>query len=1335
MQTLDIRFLKNLKEKLNNSNLRSIYLNALPKRYLTRLDLADLDTLQEGTSKAFIECLLNKANFNFPISPANDVDTKEEAAIIKRLSSITIEHNDHYEEHGTKTFGFGYPILLVKDPKNPKKIVKAPLIIWSLNISRNLNNENEWIISREENFSVTTNTVLASFLRKHAKIQLQPMYDQMLEDSILDKDELAEMAHLHMKQLNPNISDRTQSLFRKVLDEDVAPIKSKDAIESLPLDSPIILWSGVFGLFRSQKDSIVKDLDYFIDNINQLQPLVEQNPNPSDPDKSSFMKHSFTMLETDPSQQEILHHLDKGKNLVVQGPPGTGKSQTLTGIIANTISNAGTCLVVCEKKTALDVIYSMLEKMGLQELAVIVEDVYRDRAPLVQSVRERAQHQHKAYQVSPNFIRLLKSCASHVNRLQSFHKKLQQPLLGDNTWTEVVGSFLEYNQQFDKNILNKKLRPSQFDFSSNEFEAILAILSEGEMLFKELGTMNHPLNAIHDRFFRQANAVQVEDETKKALDAVCKAVQSAQRDAFTYLFEYEQLLEQHFAKVYTDKMNLTDKIIDLIEGGLAQSSYHFNKNAGFYRKLMKRMSDKVKKLEEDKVSTLEHFLQLQKYHAKFNYFNFTFLDTSNHTTLEFKKLLENINEYKMHLYDWHEGRMPLLQELVRELGPGKIYKHVSFDKRVREITKNLNVFEQAFAKKQVFKVNFKFATRNIRKRLTQIEDLDKNLQKLQNEFDQFSAYHALKFFWLNLNPKQQAAFLALADINPKNWIGTFSSWYTYHLLAHHENKDIPDSHGFDLTRTTFEKELQQLQKILVGHTLKYWRGEQTRATQIFNQQKAPLTLQSLYNTRGSNAGHRTALRKIIESDPNLFTRFFPVVMVSPAVCASILPLHPGLFDVVIFDEASQLNLEDTFGALVRGKYKIISGDSHQLPPPDSFQPHYASTNQQDLVVDDEYWDTNDLISENINYLSSSASLLDYALSEGNYMEAFLEVHYRSRHPYLIDFSNAAFYGKRLMAFPTKEPYTPITFKAINGVYQNYCNEAEADAIIDYLLTLDIANQCPSIAIATFNLHQRNLILEKIQQKAQENPTQANQLQQLLNAGLFVKNLENIQGEERDILLLSTTFGLRENGSMPQTFGPINHEDGYKLLNVIITRAKEKVCIFNSIPSNYYQNYQREILQKGNTGKGIFYAYLAYAEAVSEGHEQKRQEILNLVFDQCQKKPFHQSFNKPNNRLFEQQVFSFLQTAFPNLTIKSNYQHAGFSLPIAILNDNNQVNIAFYHDIFHERHSEEAYAWDMFHEMYLKKLGIHCYRIWSKDWWENTHQAQQKLIVQIRDIVG
>lgn len=1338
MQTIDHRFLDNLKQKLSTGNRRSIYLNAVPDQYLTRLDVSNLDTLQEGLTNDFLSSLFSQANFSCLVqpSPSNDPAVqKKQKSILRRLQSITIENQDHFSEQGVKTFSFGFPILVMRDLKDPTKIIKAPLLIWSLDIERSFGSVNQWQISRQEDYAVVTNMVLNSYLMSQAQIQLQPIYDQLLEDAILDRDELAKMVFLHLKQLSPTLPNHMEGTFRQILQQPLTPLPSSKKIAQMPLEAPTVLWSGVFGLFRSQKESIINDIDHFATNIDTLNTQVIALQDKLHQGDSTFMKHAFTVVDTDPSQQKLLHQLDKGKNLIIQGPPGTGKSQILTGIIANTISNAGTCLVVCEKKTALDVIYNNLKELGLQELAVIIEDTHRDRRTVVDSVRERVKQQHKTYQPSPTFIRLLRSCTSSVNLLQQYQQKMRAPLSGDLTYKALVGQYLQADQLSDADTIQASINPKNFAFNLMEHEEICNILDEGELLFNRLGTMQHPLNALSDHFFRQANVAQVEKNIKQSLDSLSKIVQSAQRDMLAYLFEYEKLLEKHYEDVYLAKSSKTAQIIDLIEAGMQASKYYFNKNTGLYRGFLKTISSKYKKLDEDKATVLQTVLELKKNHKKYHYFDFKFLDISDHSKLVFEELLKNINDYQTKVYEWHESRGPVIRDLVNELSPTKIYKYVNFHTKVNEVSRHLDEFEQKFSSSKVFKVDFKFASRNIRKRHKQLEGLEKNLTKLQEQFDNFGDYHALKFFWLSLTDGQRVAMQQLVDINPSDWEKSFSSWYLNAMLKHHQDEYIPNEMSYNLTRKSYEKELAAFQRMLIPHTLKYWRGEQSRQVQLFHHNQAPLKLHSLYNKRGNKGERRNPLRKIIGVAPELFQSFFPVLLVSPSVCSSILPLQPGLFDVVLFDEASQLRIEDTFCALTRGKYKIISGDSQQMPPSDYFQATQTFHNEESNASE-EIWDNTSLVNDSIDYLSSSESLLEFGLAEGYYAESFLEVHYRSRHPYLIDFSNAAFYGNRLTPIFLPTGKAPIHLSTIDGVYEEGCNEKEAIAVVDYLVKIAKKyKKAPSVGVATFNLHQRNLILDHIQNRAIEVPEEGSLLQKLFSAGLFVKNLENIQGDERDYLVISTTFGKRSDNSFIQNYGPINRQDGYRLLNVIITRAKQHIQVFTSIPSSYYQNYRAEIIKNGNNGKGIFYAYLAYANAVGQKDEATRQAILDLVLEHCQQKPIEELLYSVEDTTFENHVVSLLQQEFADAKIIANHSYAGMCLPIAILDKDNELKIALYYDVSIDKDTPESYAWDLFVEQRLKKLKVDCCRIWSNEWWENTANAQQKLFSQVQQALS
>jgi very-short-patch-repair endonuclease len=259
------------------------------------------------------------------------------------------------------------------------------------------------------------------------------------------------------------------------------------------------------------------------------------------------------------------------------------------------------------------------------------------------------------------------------------------------------------------------------------------------------------------------------------------------------------------------------------------------------------------------------------------------------------------------------------------------------------------------------------------------------------------------------------------------------------------------------------------------------------------------------------------------------------------------------------------------------------------------------------------------------------------------------------------------------------------------------------------------------------MFQRNLILELIRVKSQNNPEAAAIIDNLIaNKNFFVKNLENIQGDEKDIIIISTTFGKSRDGCFIQNFGPLTQEKGYKLLNVIITRAKHQLYVCTSIPTESYLRYSEEITNRGNKGKGIFYAYLAYAKAVAEGNTEQIDSILELLLKNCSDTSGHlfDVIESP----FEQEVFDYLVEYLGHKRIKTQYHCGGFRIDIVIepvIPDYPKIAIECDGAAYHC--SPEAFAWDTFRQKQLEANGFIFYRIWSANWWENTEVEVQSLI--------
>ncbi|MBX2980107.1 MAG: WGR domain-containing protein [Flavobacteriales bacterium] len=348
----------------------------------------------------------------------------------------------------------------------------------------------------------------------------------------------------------------------------------------------------------------------------------------------------------------------------------------------------------------------------------------------------------------------------------------------------------------------------------------------------------------------------------------------------------------------------------------------------------------------------------------------------------------------------------------------------------------------------------------------------------------------------------------------------------------------------------------------------------------------------------------------------------PVWLMSPQSVSDILPLDTKLFDVVIYDEASQITLEEGVPALFRTAQTIIVGDEMQMPPTNFF-----NTTSGD--VDEE----EDATEERIGIALDADSLLSQGVRK--LPGVMLGWHYRSRHESLISFSNAAFYGRDLLTIPDQQllqaqqtPISvadaaeavqhasalsdrPISFHHVrNGVYHERRNSQEARYIA--LLIQQMLGQGRSIGVVAFSIEQQSAIEEALQELAAADKAFEARLEEEYQrveddqfVGLFIKNLENVQGDERDVIIMSVCYAPNANGRMLMNFGPINRRGGEKRLNVIFSRAKRHMAVVSSITAN-------DIKNEHNEGANYLRRFLQYAERLSAGEQDGASTVLDSL---------------------------------------------------------------------------------------------------------------------------
>lgn len=372
------------------------------------------------------------------------------------------------------------------------------------------------------------------------------------------------------------------------------------------------------------------------------------------------------------------------------------------------------------------------------------------------------------------------------------------------------------------------------------------------------------------------------------------------------------------------------------------------------------------------------------------------------------------------------------------------------------------------------------------------------------------------------------------------------------------------------------------------------------------------------------------LREFIELGAGLgLMKLRPVWLMNPDVASRVLPLKAALFDSVIYDEASQMPVEHALPTLYRGRISVVSGDEKQMPPTTFFASKVESDEAE--AFDGEAYDDDDTEEEreafeetwNRREIKDCPDLLQLARS--NLPNATLQIHYRSAYRELIGFSNACFYGNHL-SVPVRHPEStirsvrPIEVIRTDSVYQEQTNPGEAAKVVQVLSEIwqrDF-HERPSVGVVTFNRKQADLIEELLEARAEQDSVfreayrqECERIEQGEDMSVFVKNVENVQGDERDVIIFSSTFGRNSQGTFRRSFGVLGQKGGERRLNVAVTRARQKVIMVTSMPIGDISDVLTTH-RLPTTPRDFLQGYMEYARAISSGELDTAMALLRRM---------------------------------------------------------------------------------------------------------------------------
>lgn len=1233
----------------------------------------------------------------------------------KSLRRIADQAQTSLEEQGVNTLFLSLGMLHYKESSASDEVFQAPFVMLPVVLQRKSARTGYTIEATEDD--PLLNPALAEYLRRTHGITLPelPELTNLPEQYDLQRffTEAAQaVASQTGWQVKVDIYLSFFSFQKFVMYKDLEA--NAESLGSHPLIRQIILRSG--GSIRDLPEEI---------RAAQL-------------DKEFPPERTAQVVNADASQLRAILAVSRNHNLVLEGPPGTGKSQTITNLIAQALSENKSVLFVAEKMAALEVVYNRLVEAGvgefclelhstkankravMQELAAAldaslqrprVEEQAAGRIGVVRaelSAYTRAVHEpFGALQMSPyraygELEKVLSAPKLKFSRpvepitrqqMDSAERNLRdlaeaaQPI-GDpavHPWRSTTRTF--YSEQ-DIDAARDLLTSL-----STRLARILKLAAQSE---RDLSLP--PISAFAD----VPRAIVIADLLARSPGAPLTVLQSeawnspphtavefvGRGRAFTALHEE---VKQKFSASILDQEHAADvEFIETKENSLLR---FLNFLSGRFRAVKRRWLDyrqpsyQATLLEQaadmrrvDALRLERARLKSEDEHARALFgalwqgesSDWDALDSYIRWVVEFRGVCvaNGLKEQALvvaarprpdvsviaRLRDETERAAQEMSALRMHIGWAQDYlaaaPFAEIAQRLEELYRNLHlaprwaVFEQARAR-----VAESFA----------VELLEAALRGETPFADLALAFRRVFFSrWLSEAVGKREPLRQFSTLTHEQRIAEFKKLDEGVLL---ENR-------VDLVRRLRDRVQAQLRTPEAAEAMPFLRRQ--------------LTLQrGLSPLRTTFQRALTAIRAIK-----------PVFLMSPLTVAQLLDGKAPNFDLVIFDEASQLPAEDAAGAVARGQQLVVVGDPKQLPPTNFFSVMSGTSNAPRGE-------------DGVPLFEDSESILEEFMGSGAPMTR-LKWHYRSAHESLINFANVSFYDSGLYTFPSVETDSHdagLSFEHIpEGVYEGKgLNMIEARRVADAVVRHARSNPEVSLGVGTFNLRQQIAIQDELEQRRRQDPRLEPFFARNKRAPFFVKNLENLQGDERDVIFLSVTYAKDANGVLRYNFGPLNGENGWRRLNVLTTRARQSMRVFSSMKGD-----EINPLYTTSQGPQLLRDFLLYAE---------RGRLSSTIVDEAAQ----------TESLFEREVY--MELVRHGLKLQPQVGVAGYRIDFGIRDEEMperflcgiECDGAAYHS------SETARDRDRLRQQVLEARGWTIHRLWSTDWFKDRNGQIERLL--------
>lgn len=1248
--------------------------------------------------------------------------------LVRRSVDLYRKAKSSLEEGGANTLYLAFGFLLWKQDVKESRRFRAPLILVPVTLERKSVRSGVRIIAHDDESRF--NTTLLELLRKDFGIDILGL------DGALPKDEKGVDVQ--------GVWDRVR---REVKDAPGFEVTEEVVLGHFSF-AKYLMWKDMVDRAEALRQSAV--VRHLID--------TPRDPFPSDTafvdaallDREFAPSDLLTPLPADSSQMAAIASADRGKNFIIIGPPGTGKSQTIANLIAHSLGKGRRVLFVSEKTAALDVVHRRLESVGLgrfclqlhsskarkadvlaqlgraweqRQLADEVEWTreagrlaeLRDRLNLVvdrlHQKRRNGLTAHEAMGVKVRDAALTSrvqfawpSADRHDEaQLQAMHEaatrlRIQAAAIGEVTGTplQLIASG-EWSPQWEHRVVDASRRLAA---ASAALEAATGALLDAVGITLPDRTLERldalaGFAALLSESYRTQVGFALEADGAERIEALEEAVRrlKAYAEAQTGLScSYDALAwrtldggdiarrwQEAEAAWGPKKFFAKRTLVKEMKAGGAKGEPDPERDAG----ALQRMRE-----EGEAIDRLERVLSGFRSWAGY--------ETSPGEVEALQQLGERVRSAVTRLADDPASLVELrgkMRGLLHE-GNDLLAPDAAVGRAVAAFAEAHREFQAACAAFEALAGQFvcDYFAGNAAV-LVAVRETVEAIAARHAELRDWCAWRRARAraVELELTPlveAVEAGSVPVEEIEP-TFEAAYCAWYSAAVIGEDEVLRSFSTPEHAAAIDEFRQLDSRFRQLTADYIAAKLSGGLPDADEVTRTSAWGILRREL-----QKKSRHKPVRQLLEEIPEVVTALAPCLMMSPLSVAQYLPADEELFDLVIFDEASQITVWDAVGTLARGKQVIVAGDPKQMPPTNFFA---RSDDDPDGELDGE---------------GDLESILDEMMG-ASIPERLLNLHYRSRRESLIAFSNSRYYGNELVTFPAPiHPDCAVTLVRPDGIYargKERQNEGEARAIVVEILRRitheSEAVRQQSIGVVTFNSEQQTLIENLLDAERSKSSAieWAFSSEQTLEP-VFVKNLETVQGDERDVILFSVTYGPDRNGYVTMNFGPLNRLGGERRLNVAMTRARSEMMVFSTLAPEMI-----DLSRTQSRAVADLKHFLEYAE--------RGPSVLGA--------PLRNSPAQSSSAL-ETAVARALSdkgwTVHPQVGVSAYRIDLGIVHP----DDPNRYLAGLECDGSMYRSATFAAERDKIRQSVLEGLGWRLLRLWSLDWWTHPQKAIDEL---------